>query len=127
MRLYIITGEPSGDLHASNLVRSLNKLEDNISVRGWGGERLLSEGIEVAKHISSISYMGILDVIKNLSSIKRNLEYCKNDILDFSPDAIILVDYPGFNLKIAEFAKKQGIKVFYFFSILILRNIYISH
>ena len=116
MRLYIITGQPSGDLHASNLVRSLNKLEDNISVRGWGGERLLSEGIEVAKHISSISYMGILDVIKNLSSIKRNLEFCKNDILDFSPDAIILVDYPGFNLKIAEFAKKQGIKVFYYIS-----------
>ena len=116
MKLYIVTGEPSGDLHAANLVHELKRYNNTLTVRAWGGDRLLSEGVELAKHIKETAFMGVLSVLKNLRIIKRHLSYCKKDILEFSPDAIILVDYPGFNLKIAKFAKQKGIKVFYYIS-----------
>ena len=116
MKFYIITGEPSGDLHASNLVEELKKMNGELDFRAWGGERLLAKGVELAKHIKETSFMGLLDVLKNLVVIKENLNYCKQDILQYNPDAIILVDYPGFNLKIAKFAKIRGIKVFYYIS-----------
>jgi lipid-A-disaccharide synthase len=116
LRLYIITGEPSGDLHAANLVQELKKYNSNLSIRAWGGDRLIAEGVEIAKNISETSFMGLTKVISNLSAIKKNLDYCKSDIIQFKPDAVILVDYPGFNLKIAEFAKTQGIKVFFYIS-----------
>ena len=116
MKFYIITGEPSGDLHAANLVEELKKCNNELEFRAWGGERLLAEGVELAKHIKETAFMGLLDVLKNLGAIKENLNYCKQDILKYKPDALILVDYPGFNLKIAKFAKQQGIKVFYYIS-----------
>ena len=116
MRLYIITGEPSGDLHAANLVHELKECNNEIQIRAWGGERLLAEGVDLAKHIEETAFMGLWDVLKNLGAIKENLNYCKDDILEYKPDAIVLVDYPGFNLNIAKFAKQQGIKVFYYIS-----------
>ena len=116
MKFYIITGEPSGDLHAANLVQELKKCNNEIQLRAWGGERLIAEGVELAKHIKDTAFMGLWDVLKNLGAIKKNLNYCQKDILDYKPDALILVDYPGFNLKIAKFAKEQGIKVFYYIS-----------
>jgi lipid-A-disaccharide synthase len=116
LRLYIVTGEPSGDLHAANLVRELKASSSSISIRAWGGERLIAEGVELARHIRDTAFMGLWDVLKNLNTIKQNLKYCKQDILEYKPDAIVLVDYPGFNLKIAKFAKENGIKVFYYIS-----------
>ncbi len=114
MRLYIVTGEPSGDLHAANLVHELKIYNSILKIRAFGGDRLIEEGVELAKHIKETSFMGLWDVLKNLRKIKSNLDFCKEDILKFNPDAIVLVDYPGFNLKIAEFAKQQGLKVFYY-------------
>ena len=116
MRLYIVTGEPSGDLHAANLVHELKASNNSIKIRVWGGERLIAEGVELARHIRDTAFMGLWDVLKNLNIIKKNLTYCKQDILEYKPDAIILVDYPGFNLRIAQFAKQHGIKVFYYIS-----------
>ena len=116
MKLYIVTGEPSGDLHAANLVHELKIYNSIFKIRAWGGDRLIAEGVELAKHIKDIAFMGLWDVLKNFRTIKSNLDFCKKDILNFKPDAIILVDYPGFNLKIAQFAKQQGIKVFYYIS-----------
>ena len=113
MKFYIITGEPSGDLHAANLVEELKKCNNELEFRAWGGERLLAQGVELAKHIKETAFMGLLDVLKNLGAIKENLNYCKQDILKYKPDALILVDYPGFNLKIAKFAKQQGICLLY--------------
>ncbi len=116
MKYYIVTGEPSGDLHAANLVSELKQVDAKSVFRAWGGERLIAAGVSLAKHINKTAFMGLWNVIKNLRTIKANLDFCKSDILSFNPDAIILVDYPGFNLKIAEFAKKNGIKVFYYIS-----------
>ena len=116
MKYYIITGEPSGDLHAANLVFELKKCDKNAEIRAWGGDRLIAEGVQIAKHIKDTAFMGLWSVLKNLRAIKSNLDYCKKDIINFKPDALVLVDYPGFNLKIAQFAKKQGIKVFYYIS-----------
>ena len=116
MTLYIVTGEPSGDLHAANLVHELKAANNSIDIRAWGGERLIAEGVELARHIKDTAFMGFWDVLKNLNAIKQNLTYCKQDILRYKPDAIVLVDYPGFNLKIAQFAKQHGIKVFYYIS-----------
>ena len=116
MKFYIITGEPSGDLHAANLVEELKKCNSDLKFRAWGGQRLLAQGVKLAKHIKETAFMGLLDVLKNLVKINKNLNYCKQDILEYNPDALILVDYPGFNLKIAKFAKMQGVKVFYYIS-----------
>ncbi len=116
MRFYIITGEISGDMHAANLVREMKKINTSISFRAWGGDRLISEGVSIVKHIKNTSFMGFWNVLKNINIIKSNLSFCKKDILHFNPNAIILVDYPGFNLKIAKYAKKNGIKVFYYIS-----------
>ena len=116
MKLYIVTGEPSGDLHAANLVHELKAANNSIDIRAWGGERLIAEGVELARHIRDTAFMGLWNVLKNLNTIKQNLTYCKQDILRYKPDAIVLVDYPGFNLKIAQFAKQHGIKVFYYIS-----------
>jgi lipid-A-disaccharide synthase len=103
-------------MHAANLVNELKNIDNNSVVRAWGGNRLISEGVSLAKNIKDTAFMGLWNVLKNLRAIKSNLDFCKRDILDFKPDALILVDYPGFNLKIAEFAKKNGIKVFYYIS-----------
>ena len=115
-RIYIIAGEASGDLHGANLLKELYKLDYSISVRAWGGDRMKNEGATLVKHISELAFMGFIEVILNLSTILKNINFCKKDILEFKPDVLLLIDYPGFNLRIAQWAKKNGIKVHYYIS-----------
>ncbi len=116
MKYYVIAGEASGDLHASNLIEGLKNYDSSAVFRGWGGDLMISKEVEVVKHISQLAFFGISEVITNLKTISNNFKFCKQDILSFSPDVLILVDYPGFNLRIAKFAKSKGIKVFYYIS-----------
>ncbi len=116
MKYYIIAGEASGDLHGSNLIKELQQLDDNTAVRCWGGDKMEAAGATLVRHYSELAFMGFIEVVKNLRTIFRNLAFCKQDILAYQPDAIILIDYPGFNLRIAEWAKQQGIKVIYYIS-----------
>ncbi len=116
MKYYIVAGEASGDLHASNLMRELKALDASSLFRFWGGDLMKEQSRGLVKHYSELAFMGFTEVIVNLRTILKNIEFCKKDILDYKPDVLILVDYPGFNLRIAEFAKKSGIKVFYYIS-----------
>jgi lipid-A-disaccharide synthase len=116
MKYYIIAGEASGDLHASNLVKELKLQDDKAAFRAWGGDLMEKQGAEIVKHYRDLAFMGFAEVIANLKTILSNIKFCKQDILDYKPDALILVDYPGFNLRIAEFAKKEGFQVFYYIS-----------
>lgn len=116
MNYYIIAGEASGDLHASNLMKELKMLDVNARFRCWGGDLMKEQGAELVKHYRSLAFMGFTEVIMNLRAILNNISFCKRDIALFKPDVLILVDYPGFNLRIAEFAKTNGIKVFYYIS-----------
>lgn len=116
MKYYIIAGEASGDLHASNLMRELKKLDSEASFRCWGGDLMKAQGAELVKHYRDLAFMGFTEVLMNIRTIFKNIDFCKSDILLHKPDVLILVDYPGFNLRIAEFAKAQGIKVFYYIS-----------
>jgi lipid-A-disaccharide synthase len=116
MKLYIIAGEASGDLHASNLMRELSALDGNMEFRCWGGGLMQEQGGVIVKHYRDLAFMGFLEVLLNLRTILSNLAFCKKDILAFKPDAVILVDYPGFNLKIAEFLHEKGIPVIYYIS-----------
>ena len=96
-RIYIIAGEASGDLHGANLLKELYKLDYSISVRAWGGDRMKNEGATLVKHISELAFMGFIEVILNLSTILKNINFCKKDILEFKPDVLLLIDYPGLN------------------------------
>src|SRR5215213_8222193 len=116
MRYYIIAGEASGDLHGSNLIREVKKLDSLASFRCWGGDLMEQAGGELVRHYRDLAFMGFIEVVKNLGTIFRNLRFCKQDIARYQPDALILVDYPGFNLRIAEWAKKQNIKVIFYIS-----------
>jgi lipid-A-disaccharide synthase len=116
MKYYIIAGEASGDLHAANLIKELKKLDSESVFRCWGGDLMEQQGATLVRHYRDLAFMGFLEVVANLLSILGNLRYCKRDILEFQPDVIILVDYPGFNLRIARFAKKHHLKVFYYIS-----------
>ncbi|MCE3280243.1 MAG: lpxB [Bacteroidetes bacterium] len=116
MKYYIIAGEASGDLHASNLMKELRKLDSESSFRCWGGDLMKAQGAELVKHYRDLAFMGFTEVLMNIRTIFKNIDFCKSDILSYKPDVLILVDYPGFNLRIAEFAKEQGIKVFYYIS-----------
>lgn len=116
MKYYIIAGEASGDLHASNLMKSIKKNDAKAEIRAWGGDLMEQQGAELVKHYRDLAFMGFSEVIFNLKTILTNISFCKKDILAFKPDVLILVDYPGFNLRIAEFAKKEGIKVIYYIS-----------
>ncbi|MCF8399201.1 MAG: lipid-A-disaccharide synthase [Bacteroidales bacterium] len=116
MKYYIIAGEASGDLHASNLMKEIMSLDTKAKFRVWGGDRMKAEGAEVVKHYRDLAFMGFVEVAANIRTITRNIRFCKEDILEYQPDAIILVDYPGFNLRIAEFAHKKAFKVFYYVS-----------
>lgn len=115
-RYYLIAGEASGDLHASNLVRELKKLDPASEFRGFGGDRMMAMGTTIVKHIRDLDFMGFWEVLINLPVIMRQFKECRDDILEWKPDALILIDYPGFNLRMAEFAKKNGIPVFYYIS-----------
>lgn len=116
MRYYLVAGEASGDLHGANLMRALKKNDADAAFRFFGGDKMLAEGGELVKHYSDMAFMGFTEVILNLRTILRNMKTCKQDILAHQPDVLILIDFPGFNLKIAEFAKQNGILVYYYIS-----------
>ncbi len=116
MKYYIIAGEASGDMHAANLMKELKKLDASAQFRCWGGDKMKEQGAELVKHYRDLAFMGFTEVLMNLKTILRNIDFCKKDILSYKPDVVILVDYPGFNLRIAEFAKTNGFKVFYYIS-----------
>lgn len=116
MKLYIIAGEASGDLHGSNLVKSLVKKDPEMQIRCWGGDLMQEAGAELVKHYRDLAFMGFLEVAMNLKTIKNNFKVCKKDIEEYQPDALILIDYPGFNLRMAEWAHKRNIRVFYYIS-----------
>jgi lipid-A-disaccharide synthase len=115
-RLYIIAGEASGDLHGSNLLAALKEINPVIETRCWGGDLMKKEGATIVKHISELAFMGFVEVLFNLRTILKNIEFCKKDILEFKPDILVLIDYPGFNLRIAEWAKNNNIIVHYYIS-----------
>ncbi|MFT6165998.1 MAG: lipid-A-disaccharide synthase [Vicingaceae bacterium] len=116
MKYYIIAGEASGDLHGSNLIKEILKKDTSAEIRAWGGDLMEAVGAEVVKHYRDLAFMGFAEVIMNLRTIIGNIKECKKDIENYKPDAVILVDYPGFNLRIAEFVKGLGIKVYYYIS-----------
>lgn len=116
MKLYVIAGESSGDLHASGLIRELRKCLPGLQVRGMGGKQLMAEGVEMSQDYAGLNFMGFMEVVKNLSVVLRVMKHIKTDILQWKPDAILLVDYPAFNLRMAAFCKKNGIRVFYYIS-----------
>jgi len=116
MNYYIIAGEASGDLHGSNLIKELKKLDAEANFRCWGGDLMKAEGACLVKHYRELAFMGFTEVLFNLRTIFKNIIFCKKDILQNIPNVLILIDYPGFNLRIAEFAKTIGLKVFYYIS-----------
>jgi len=116
MQYYIIAGEASGDLHGSNLIKELRLLDSMADIRCWGGNKMEAAGAILVKHYKELAFMGFAEVIKNLPTIFKNLDFCKKDIFAYKPDALILIDYPGFNLRIAAWAKQRGIRVIYYIS-----------
>ena len=116
MKYYIIAGEPSGDLHASKLMNGIMKRDPQAEFRCWGGEYMEEAGGTIVKHYRELAFMGFQEVILNIRTIFQNIRFCENDITSWNPDAVILVDYPGFNMRIAKYAKNKGIKVFYYIS-----------
>jgi len=116
MKYYLIAGEASGDLHASNLMKEIRKKDAQANFRCWGGDLMKQQGGELVKHYQDLAFMGFIEVLLNLREIMRNLRYCKQDIISYQPDAVILIDYPGFNLRIAKFAKDSGFRVIYYIS-----------
>lgn len=116
MKYYLIAGERSGDLHGSNLIKGIRGKDRDAELRGWGGDLMAAEGMDLVKHYRDTAFMGFLEVARNIFTIRNLMESCKKDILAYRPDALILIDYPGFNLRIAAFAKKHGIKVLYYIS-----------
>jgi len=116
MKYYIIAGEASGDLHGSNLIKELKKSDLQADIRCWGGDMMQAAGAVLVKHYKELAFMGFIEVIKNLGTILKNLKICKEDITRYNPDSIILVDYPGFNLRIAKWAKRQHYKTIYYIS-----------
>lgn len=116
MKYFIIAGEASGDMHGANMVKELKKLDTSCTIEGWGGDQMREAGVKILKPIQELAFMGFVEVLMNLKTILRNFTLCKSQILQFKPDVLILVDYPGFNLRMAKWAKKQGYKVMYYIS-----------
>lgn len=116
MRYYIIAGEASGDLHGSNLIKALKKADPEANVRCWGGDLMKAEGGTLVKHYRETAYMGLFEVIAHAKTIKKNFDFCYSDILEFKPDVVILIDYWGFNIRVAQFAKAHDVKVFFYIS-----------
>ena len=109
MKYYIIAGEASGDLHGSNLIKALKKEDPQADIRCWGGDLMQAAGGTLVKHYKELAFMGFIEVLFNLKTILRNITFCKANITAFAPDAIIFIDYPGFNMRIAQWAKTKGI------------------
>ncbi|WP_316780703.1 lipid-A-disaccharide synthase [Pedobacter antarcticus] len=116
MKYYLVAGEASGDLHGANLMKAIKVLDTEADFRYFGGDKMKAEGGILVKHYADMAFMGFTEVVLNLRTILRNMKTCKEDILATRPEVLILIDFPGFNLKIAEFAKAQGIKVCYYIS-----------
>lgn len=116
LKIYMIAGEASGDLHGANLMKALLTENSTIDFRFWGGDLMQKTAGKPVKHIQELAFMGFVEVLLNLKTILTNIQFCKQDILKYKPDAIVLIDYPGFNLRIAEWAKSQNIKVYYYIS-----------
>ncbi|NQV74730.1 MAG: lipid-A-disaccharide synthase [Bacteroidetes bacterium] len=116
MNYYLIAGEASGDLHGSNLMKALKQHDPKAQFQYFGGDLMKAEGGNLKMHYSEMAFMGFIEVIANLGTVLKNIKFAKKDILENKPDVLILIDFPGFNLKIADFAKKQGILVFYYIS-----------
>jgi len=114
MKYYIIAGERSGDLHAGNLVKAIISRDSSASFRGFGGDHMQQEGVDLAVHYRDMAFMGLVELITNATKIRRYIKQCREDILRYQPDVIILVDYGGFNLQIARFGKREGFKIFYY-------------
>ena len=116
MRYYLIAGEPSGDLHGSNLITALKKQDPQAEFRFWGGDLMARAAGEenLRKHYKETSFFGIVEVLKNLGTIRRQMQECQNDVLDYEPDVLILIDYPGFNMKMARWAHEREIRTFYY-------------
>ena len=116
MKYYIIAGEASGDLHGANLIKQLHRKDDKAQIKCWGGDLMQAAGAELVKHYRDLAFMGFVEVLANLRTIFKNISFCKQDILAFRPDVLVLIDYPGFNMRIAKWAHIQGIKVVYYIS-----------
>ena len=116
MKYYIIAGEASGDLHGANLMKSLYQLDPNAEIRFWGGDLMQQVGGTLVKHYKELAFMGFAEVLMNLRTILNNISFCKKDIEQFKPDALIFIDYPGFNMRIAKWAKQKGIPTHYYIS-----------
>lgn len=118
MKYYLIAGEASGDMHGANLIKAIHQLDPNAEFRGWGGDRMEAVGLHLEKHYRDTAYMGFIEVVKNLRTILKNIEACQNDIEDNQPDALILIDYPGFNMRIAKWVKEKmpDLRVYYYIS-----------
>lgn len=116
MKYYIIVGEASGDLHGSNLVKQIKIKDPDADIRAWGGDLMAEQGADVVKHYRDLAFMGFTEVLMNIRTILGNFKLCKADIDAFQPDVLILIDYPGFNLRMAEYAHNKGLKVFYYIS-----------
>jgi len=116
MKYYLIAGEASGDLHASNLITALKAQDSEAEFKGFGGDKSEAAGLVLTQHYKDISFMGFYEVFRNLKTLGKAIKLCKNDILAYKPDVVILVDFAGFNMRIAKFAKANGIKTFYYIS-----------
>ncbi len=116
MKYYIIAGEASGDTHAANLMRAIKVNDKAAKFSAWGGDKMKAQGATLVKHYHELAYMGLKEVLLNLRTILKNIAFCKKDLVAYHPDVLILVDYPGFNLKIAKFAHQKGIKTVYYIS-----------
>jgi len=116
MKYYLVAGEASGDLHGANLMKAIKERDPDAVFRYYGGDLMQAKGGELVKHYAEMAFMGFIEVVANLPTILANLKACKKDVASWQPDALILIDFPGFNLKIAEFAKKQGLLVCYYIS-----------
>ena len=116
MKYYLIAGEASGDLHGANLMKALSKEDPNAEFRFWGGDLMQAAGGTGVKHYRDLAFMGFLEVVTNIGTIFKNINFCKKDIEAFNPDALIFIDYPGFNLRIAKWARKKGYRTHYYIS-----------
>jgi lipid-A-disaccharide synthase len=116
MKYYIIAGEASGDLHGSRLIKAIQKNDAHAIVRAWGGDLMQAEGATIVQHYRDLAFMGFVEVALHIRTIFKNLQLCKQDILAFQPDVVVFIDYPGFNLPIAKFAKRAGFKTVYYIS-----------
>lgn len=116
MKYYLIAGEASGDLHGSNLIKEIQKLDSNAHIRAWGGDKMKAAGAVLVKHYKELAFMGFAEVVKNLPEIFKNFKFCKKDISIFHPDVIVFIDYPGFNLRMAKWARQNKYKTVFYIS-----------